>query len=213
MGSKLSTWKWKNSNSISMSLLTDDAVNDITSQLDDFSNKQFNILQQQDTIARKQNTIAKQQNNIAKQQDIIIKHQKNHLQKIKKLEKTLEDSVKEFNSKIKLIENQKSLYKILNSIHDNSIEFYCNRHQSDNSISWLPDNVEKNIYLNCLTFLKAIVKQDENLLESSIYDNNEIFYSIKDSRTGIIWNDNNDTKSTQNTVTIENKQDNSNDHN
>ena len=213
MGSKLSTCKWKNSNSISMSLLKDDAINDITSQLDDFSNKQFNILQQQDTIARKQNTIAKQQSSIAKQQDIIIKHQKNHLQKIKTLEKILEDSVKEFNSKIKLMENKKSLYKILNNIHNDSIEYYCNRHQSKNSISWLPDNVEKNIYLNCLTFLKEIVKQDENLLESSVYDDNEIFYSIKDSRTGIIWNDNNDIESTQNTDTTENKQDNSNDTN
>ena len=88
-------------------------------------------------------------------------------------------------------------------------QFYCNKHQSDNSISWLPDNVEKNIYLNCLTFLKEIVKQDENLLESSVYDEDEIFYSIKDSRTGIIWNNNNDTDSIQNMDTTENKQDDS----
>ena len=69
MGSKLSKWQWKNSSSISMSLLKDDAINDLTLQFDDFSNKQFNMLQQQDTISRKQNTIAKQQNSIAKQQE------------------------------------------------------------------------------------------------------------------------------------------------
>lgn len=201
MGSTLSKWRWQNS-SISMSLLQDDAINDLTSQMDEFTNKQLNILQQQDTITRKQERIVKQQNNIVKQQDIIIKHQKNHLQRIKTLEDKLQNSIQKFNSKITILENKKSLYKILNNIHNDSIEFYCNKHQSDNSISWLPDNVEKNIYLNCLTFLKAIVRQDENLLESSVYEN-EIFYSIKDSRTGIIWNDNN-TTTTQNTENIDN---------
>ena len=48
-------------------------------------------------------------------------------------------------------------------------------------------------------------------MESSIYEN-ETFYSIKDSRTGIIWNKN-ITTAKENKKNTENNQDNSNNPN
>ena len=177
--------KWRHTGIISMSLLNDEEeLNTVLTQIE-------NLTEKQQTIIRKQKSIVYKQNDVIKQLDIIIKHQKKHLERIKKMEQTLERTLDEsfvsINDKITRVENRKSLYKILNNINEDNIEYFCNKHQNENSISWLPDNVEKNIYLNCLTFLKTLVSQDNTLLDSDIYEN-ETFYSIKDSRTDIIWN-------------------------
>ena len=161
--------------SFSLNLLNENECNDLFTQIEENTERQ--------------NKIMKKQKNILNQLDIIIKHQKKHFERIKHIENKFNIYFEQMNDKIKDLDERKSLYKILNNIPENSIEFYCNKHQSKNSISWLPDNVEKNIYLNCLTFLKEIVTQDEKLLEDSVYEN-ENFYSIKDSRTDIVWNNN-----------------------
>ena len=185
MGSILSKCGWKNNSIIRMSLLNDEEeMNFVMTEIEELNNKNKNLAQNQINIANRQK-------DIIKQLDIIIKHQKKHLERIKTIEntlkKTLDDSFLSINDKITRVENKKSLYKILNNINEDNIEYFCNKHQSENNISWLPDNVEKNIYLNCLTFLKSLVNEENKLLESSIYEN-ENFYSIKDSRTDIIWN-------------------------
>ena len=177
--------KWRHTGIISMSLLNDEEeMNFVMTEIEELNNKNKNLAQNQINIANRQK-------DIIKQLDIIIKHQKKHLERIKKMEQTLERTLDEsfvsINDKITRVENKKSLYKILNNINEDNIEYFCNKHQNKNSISWLPDNVEKNIYLNCLTFLKTLVSQDNTLLDSDIYEN-ETFYSIKDSRTDIIWN-------------------------
>ena len=77
---------------------------------------------------------------VSTNQAAVISRQSSILNHIKYLENTM----KRLNYKI---DKHITLHERLNNIDYSKLVIFCENHQSNNSISWLPDNVESNIYL------------------------------------------------------------------
>ena len=190
---------------------------------DDFQIQTYKDVQKEEMteqlvkVSTTQQEIIRKYNHLATKMDTQLSYIKLLTKEIELIRTNIEETYAkmsskyaQMNSKYEQLESKNTLYDILHNIKHEHIEYFCNKHQRENSISWLPDNVEKNIYLNCLTFLKVITNENlGNVSEGNITDGNvsdtsdasdvrnipeqnetdEMFYSIRSTKDSVIWND------------------------